>query len=90
MSKYNPVGRSFAPWTTEEVTNLNRRQKCDILHEYSCKCGAPLTATTMGWVCDSCNYTQKWCITIDKDFDEKMERKVLDYLTNISDYTCDD
>jgi hypothetical protein len=56
-----------APWTAEQVDALNRRQADGALHPYTCEHwhGDPaerrnLVATTRGWICRYCDYTQTW------------------------------
>lgn len=56
-----------APFTDEQVKNLNDYQESGIMHEFTCgnqnhpmgqaRC---LVATKDGWVCPGCNYTQDW------------------------------
>jgi hypothetical protein len=50
-----------APWTKEEVKNLEARQ--EILHPYTCVCGdhIALVPTINGWKCPKgCGYKQSW------------------------------
>jgi hypothetical protein len=55
-------------WTEAEVNSLNNFQKCGIFHEFTCGTkekhskgdSDTLVATPHGWVCPSCDYTQKW------------------------------
>lgn len=55
-----------APFTDEQVKNLNEFQACGF-HEFTCgsadhtqeTCGV-LIATTDGWHCPNCDYTQDW------------------------------
>ena len=52
-----------APWSPDIVQGLNRQQKSGVIHPYTCgdeKCRAILIATTDGWICSKCNYTQDW------------------------------
>ena len=56
-----------APWTDEEIANLERRQEQDHLHPYTCACGESLIPTRDGWECDVCSYTQTWCHAADAD-----------------------
>ena len=61
-------GRVKAPWTAEQVKNLNDFQEAGIFHEFCCggkiggaDCHAVLIATENGWVCPvNCGYTQDW------------------------------
>lgn len=67
--------RSYAPWTDDELANLNRFQTLGFMHEFTCcspeeipECqrrtkqnGGMLTATTDGWVCPCGKYKQDWC-----------------------------
>ena len=57
-----------APWTDEQVKALNTYQ-AGLGHPYTCGSGnrtthgdgeGVLTATTNGWVCQWCDYTQDW------------------------------
>jgi hypothetical protein len=52
-----------APFTDDEVASLNAYQNNDFMHPYTCVCGdhVKLIATTDGWVCKKCAYTQNWC-----------------------------
>jgi ribosomal protein S27AE len=52
-----------APFTDDEVASLNAYQKSNLGHPYTCECGdhVILIATTDGWVCSRCAYTQTWC-----------------------------
>lgn len=57
-----------APFTSEQVTNLNVWQTDPNRHPFTCghcrdaglpgEC--PLTATEGGWICPTCDYTQNW------------------------------
>ncbi|KRR21319.1 hypothetical protein CQ14_06630 [Bradyrhizobium lablabi] len=53
-----------APWTDEEVVNLNRWQSVGWVHEYTCpndhSGSRVLVAGRNGWSCPSCVYTQNW------------------------------
>jgi hypothetical protein len=57
-----------APWTDEQVKNLNDWQTAGIVHPFTCggkrdgkDCRADLVATKDGWVCpEKCGYTQDW------------------------------
>jgi len=51
----------YAPWTDEEVANLENWQKIGIVHPYTCVCGKILKPYRYGWHCNSCNYIQRWC-----------------------------
>ena len=55
-----------APFTDEQVKNLNEFQHCGF-HEFTCGgAGHPidtdnvLIATNNGWHCPNCEYTQDW------------------------------
>ena len=58
--------RVDAPFSDEQVENLNRIQKFGMFHGFTCgkEHGDPrlLTATRLGWVCqhEGCTYTQTW------------------------------
>jgi hypothetical protein len=61
-----------APWTDKQVAALNASQEAYTRHPFTCgRRDLPghkwdkgdlgvLTATTNGWVCESCGYTQDW------------------------------
>lgn len=60
-----------APWTMEEVKRLNAIQNDRRYHPFTCASGnrtdknhldgeGVLLATTTGWVCPYCEYTQNW------------------------------
>jgi len=56
-----------APWTPEQVEALNRWQRCNYVHEFTCPHphgplthGRILIATKNGWTCPTCDYTQNW------------------------------
>lgn len=59
---------SQAPWTEEQVINLNDYQKAGVMHPFTCanrgKDGhslfSTLIANTDGWNCPECDYTQNW------------------------------
>lgn len=55
----------FAPWTAIQVDNLNRFQRFEYLHPFTCPetedhGDRALVATRLGWVCCHCNYQQDW------------------------------
>ena len=62
---------AVAPWTDEEVRNLERWQTCAWVHPYTCgHCrdahlhGSDehrLVPTKDGWWCPTCDYRQDWC-----------------------------
>lgn len=54
-----------APWTDEQVDALNDYQAESMFHPYTCSEAHTgdrrnLVATTRGWICRYCNYTQDW------------------------------
>lgn len=50
-----------APWDPETVDKLNKWQTLGYVHEMTCgECRTTLKATTNGWVCSHCRYTQHW------------------------------
>ncbi|MEE1838134.1 hypothetical protein [Streptomyces sp. SP17KL33] len=58
-----------APWTDEQVANLNRHQSAGILHPFTCgrrehhpDNPGVMVAATDGWHCpaDGCGYRQSW------------------------------
>lgn len=57
-----------APWTDQQVEQLNHRQTLKHLHQYTCgDCGQTLLATNNGWTCHHCRYAQQWCFAYDLD-----------------------
>lgn len=67
------AGKLLAPWSDEEVRNLNAWQLSGHVHPFTClyRTDTPhdsdfghdkgtLFATRNGWVCLDCNYTQEW------------------------------
>ena len=56
------------PWTQEFANDLNKYQVAGWMHPYTCPNKSDgnhqeeefLIATTLGWVCLSCNYKQTW------------------------------
>jgi hypothetical protein len=63
-----------APWTEDQVRNLNAWQNNVSYHPYTCgRRDQPghtwrngdlgqLRATPAGWICDDCDYTQTWAV----------------------------
>jgi hypothetical protein len=52
-----------APWTQEQVNQLNRFQQLGFVHEFTCPnshADRTLHATPNGWICPGCDYTQDW------------------------------
>lgn len=52
-----------APFTDEQVENLNAFQKSNRYHPFTCggQCSdSVLVATNAGWICPRCDYTQCW------------------------------
>jgi hypothetical protein len=60
-----------APWTDQQVANLNRWQTCGHVHPFTCPNHAKasqdgvifvtsLVAQHDGWHCPDCAYTQTW------------------------------
>jgi hypothetical protein len=53
-----------APWTPAQVSKLNQYQQAGRYHEFTCPEPHPegrhLVATTRGWICPHCDYTQDW------------------------------
>ncbi len=54
-----------APWTSDKVAALEKRQADSHKHPYTCICGEYLVPTMMGWVCSKCTYTQNWAHWVD-------------------------
>lgn len=56
---------TIAPWTAVEVASLNAYQAAGVMHPFTCDsddepCASVLVATTDGWICPDCGYTQNW------------------------------
>lgn len=56
-----------APWTEDQVEALNKFQTTTRFHPFTCPNhhnnpygDRNLVATTNGWICKNCNYTQDW------------------------------
>lgn len=53
-----------APWSAQQVDELNRSQADENSHGYTCPSNIhedrALIATEAGWVCPACSYTQDW------------------------------
>jgi hypothetical protein len=55
-----------APWSDEQVANLNRWQQCDHVHPFTCPNEhteantVALFAHRSGWMCPLCDYRQDW------------------------------
>lgn len=53
-----------APFTEEQVKNLNEFQNLGFIHEFTCgndhSGNRVLVATKDGWICPTCTYTQDW------------------------------
>jgi hypothetical protein len=58
------AGRTYAPWTPEQVELLNNYQTISGFHPFTCGSGecshVALVAHDDGWHCPSCEYTQDW------------------------------
>lgn len=56
----------YAPWTDQQVENLNLLQRHPNFHGYTCGSDVHLEhqlliATNDGWICPlKCDYSQKW------------------------------
>jgi hypothetical protein len=73
-----------APWTPEQVENLNRYQQWGGFHGFTCgtkEKHAPgadelLIAHETGWACPSCDYTQDWAHAFMLSFTEETMREI--------------
>lgn len=68
----------LAPWTNEQVDQLNRFQKLGAMHPFTCggdNCRAVLRARNSGWYCLHCPYMQNWAhpFMADKAFLDQQE-----------------
>ncbi len=63
-----------APFTTEQVRNLNIYQHSSHVHPFTCmNTHTPnnnLIATEEGWVCPHCDYKQDWAHKFMAEFEE--------------------
>lgn len=63
MSDYS---KTYAPWDETEVALLNQYQKDERFHPFTCGTNSKhpvLVATSDGWICEACGYTQNWAHT---------------------------
>lgn len=49
-----------APFTDEQVDNLNKFQQSGMFHEFTCICRKSLVATNNGMRCPGCGRMQYW------------------------------
>lgn len=55
------MGRIYAPFTPEQVKQLNRYQTVGLFRELRCYNGHPLIARESGWFCPFCvPFEQDW------------------------------
>jgi hypothetical protein len=65
------MSKSTAPWTAEQIENINRYQHSGVFHEFTCGSGnrtdekhldgnGTLVATEEGLHCPYCDYKQDW------------------------------
>lgn len=58
------MSKIYAPFSDEQVKNLNDYQKLGIVHPFTCgkdhDGNRVLVATNNGWVCPTCDYSQNW------------------------------
>lgn len=60
-----------APWTKEQVENINSYQTSGFFHPYTCDfCREVLIAEEEGWVCVCGKHKQDWCCAWTAEFDE--------------------
>lgn len=62
-SKPLPAKRKFAPFTRQEVINLNAYQAANLPGRFLCENGdsSVMRATATGWECPCCDYGREWC-----------------------------
>jgi hypothetical protein len=57
-------GQIFAPWSDEQVAALQRQQRDERFHGYTCgndhEGDRVLIPTPDGWRCPTCDYRQDW------------------------------
>jgi hypothetical protein len=72
------------PFTDEQVENLNKFQRHSHMHPFTCKLYHDgenvLVATTDGWICPHCEYTQYWShdFMADGSFIKDYNKQMLD------------
>ena len=71
----------YAPWTDEQVMQLNRFQRSPFVHPFTCpseRHDAVLMASRNNWECPypDCDYTQNWA------HDFMADHELLDFLNN--------
>ena len=73
-----------APWSAEQVDNLNRYQHSGIMHPFTCPGGhdgdRELVATRNGWICCHCDYRQDWAHDFMCVFDAEAAGKAFNVL----------
>lgn len=65
-----------APWTEQQVKNLNDYQRDGLMHDFTCGNDSrhhSLVATVNGWVCKDCSYTQDWAHQFMCDWDSEKQ-----------------
>lgn len=82
-----------APWSLQEIENLNRFQNSNRFHPYTCGSdnrmdknhsnGGILIATTEGWICSGCTYTQDWCLDIMIQYTEEIHNQWIDKINKL-------
>ncbi len=77
------MSKHKAPWTEAEVASLNEYQKDGLFHPFTCANRGDglhhethnqmglLMATTDGWVCQDCDYTQDWAHSFMMEYGRK-------------------
>lgn len=75
--KQNPdmsIQQIRAPFTPDQVEQLNRYQNFGFVHEFTCannhEGNRVLIASAEGWKCPSCDYTQNWAHAFMADKEE--------------------
>jgi hypothetical protein len=66
----------YAPFNGQQVQSMNGFQVRSGMHPMTCReddCrsatrAAPMTATTLGWMCRDCDYRQDWTFTFTADW----------------------
>lgn len=72
-----------APWTDDQVENLNRFQHDGRMHEFTCECRNKLTATNDGWVCSECDYTQNWAAPMMTEFTQEKQAELNNHFAKL-------
>lgn len=75
----------FAPFTPEQVDNLNHYQHAGRMHPFTCgnyhDGDHTLVATEGGWICCHCDYTQDWAHKFMCEAEEPQTQQELEHVS---------